>query len=39
MRVAQQFLAALARDRDGPVTALKDHLDGGAPAEPNRRTP
>ncbi|MDU0288610.1 metalloregulator ArsR/SmtB family transcription factor [Saccharothrix longispora] len=28
MRVAQQFLAALARDWDGPLDALKDHLDG-----------
>ena len=27
MRVAQQFLAALARDWDGPLGALKDHLD------------
>jgi DNA-binding transcriptional ArsR family regulator len=26
MRVAQQFLAALARDWDGPLEALKDHL-------------
>ena len=25
-RVAQQFLAALARDWDGPLEALKDHL-------------
>jgi hypothetical protein len=24
--VAQQFLAALARDWDGPLDALKDHL-------------
>ena len=30
MRVAQQFLAALARDWDGPLNALKDHLDKGA---------
>jgi hypothetical protein len=33
MRVAQQFLAALARDWDAPLGALKDHLDrdaGGA---------
>ena len=29
MRVAQQFLAALARDWDGPLSALKDHLDRG----------
>jgi DNA-binding transcriptional ArsR family regulator len=27
MRVAQQFLAALARDWDGPLEALKDHLN------------
>src|SRR5205807_4558208 len=26
MRVAQQFLAALARDWDGPLELLKDHL-------------
>jgi len=26
-RVAQQFLAALARDWDGPLNALKEHLD------------
>jgi DNA-binding transcriptional ArsR family regulator len=31
MRVAQQFLAALASDWDGPLTALKDHLDRSAP--------
>ena len=30
MRVAQQFLAALARDWDGTLGALTDHLDGGA---------
>jgi DNA-binding transcriptional ArsR family regulator len=27
MRVAQQFLAALARDWDGPLDALKQHLN------------
>ncbi|MBO2452837.1 helix-turn-helix transcriptional regulator [Actinomadura barringtoniae] len=27
MQVAQQFLAALARDWDGPLGALKDHLE------------
>jgi DNA-binding transcriptional ArsR family regulator len=27
MQVAQQFLAALARDWDGPLGALKPHLD------------
>ena len=26
MQVAQQFLAALARDWDGPLDALRDHL-------------
>jgi DNA-binding transcriptional ArsR family regulator len=30
MQVAQQFLAALARDWDGPLGALKEHLDRGA---------
>jgi DNA-binding transcriptional ArsR family regulator len=30
MQVAQQFLAALARDWDSPLGALKDHLDRGA---------
>jgi DNA-binding transcriptional ArsR family regulator len=36
MQVAQQFLAALARDWDSPLGALKDHLDRGArgPASP-----
>src|SRR5271155_5111624 len=32
MQVAQQFLAALARDWDGPLDALKDHLSRGARA-------
>jgi DNA-binding transcriptional ArsR family regulator len=32
MRVAQQFLAALARDWDGPLSALKEHLDTGGTA-------
>ncbi len=27
MRVAQQFLAALARDWDGPLDALTEHLE------------
>jgi hypothetical protein len=31
MQVAQQFLAALARDWDGRLGALKDHLEGDAP--------
>jgi hypothetical protein len=30
MQVAQQFLAALARDWDSPLGALKEHLDGSA---------
>jgi DNA-binding transcriptional ArsR family regulator len=38
MRVAQQFLAALARDWDSPLGALADHLDHaiGQPATPLR---
>ena len=37
MQVAQQFLAALARDWDGPLSALQDHLEQGAggPAPPH----
>jgi hypothetical protein len=31
MRVAQQFLAALARDWDGPLAALTSHLDTSDP--------
>jgi DNA-binding transcriptional ArsR family regulator len=30
MQVAQQFLAALTRDWDGPLGALQDHLDRSA---------
>ena len=30
MQVAQQFLAALARDWEGPLDALKEHLDRDA---------
>jgi len=30
MKVAQQFLAILARDWDGPLAALQDHLTAGA---------
>jgi DNA-binding transcriptional ArsR family regulator len=30
MQVAQQFLAALARDWDSPLGALQDHLDRSA---------
>jgi DNA-binding transcriptional ArsR family regulator len=32
VRVAQQFLAALAHDWDGRLDALRDHLDRAAPA-------
>jgi DNA-binding transcriptional ArsR family regulator len=39
MQVAQQFLAALARDWDGPLGALRDHLDRSATAPPDPRTP
>ena len=31
MQVAQQFLAALARDWDDRLGALTDHLDAGLP--------
>ncbi|MGI8778181.1 MAG: metalloregulator ArsR/SmtB family transcription factor [Acidimicrobiales bacterium] len=30
MQVAQQFLAVLARDWDGPLDTLKDHIDRSA---------
>jgi DNA-binding transcriptional ArsR family regulator len=39
MQVAQQFLAALARDWDGPLDALKDHLDQHARGSALRRSP
>jgi DNA-binding transcriptional ArsR family regulator len=42
MQAAQQFLAALARDWDGPLHAFKDHLDrqvaDHTPARTERRT-
>jgi DNA-binding transcriptional ArsR family regulator len=42
MQVAQQFLAALARDWDGPLGALKQHLDlstdPAAPTKPATQT-
>jgi hypothetical protein len=40
MQVAQQFLAALARNWDGPLGALKDQLDREAhpPAAPRHET-
>ena len=34
MQVAQQFLAALARDWDGQLDALRDHLDAVVAARP-----
>ncbi|HEX4256576.1 MAG TPA: metalloregulator ArsR/SmtB family transcription factor [Streptosporangiaceae bacterium] len=38
MQVAQQFLAALARDWDGPLGALKQHLDLSTdPAAPTKK--
>jgi DNA-binding transcriptional ArsR family regulator len=36
MQVAQQFLVALARDWDGALGALTDHLDRGAQGPPGR---
>ena len=36
MQVAQQFLAALARDWDRQLDALQDHLDAAVAAEPTR---
>ena len=36
MQVAQQFLAALARDWDGPLSALRDHLDASG-ADPRHK--
>jgi DNA-binding transcriptional ArsR family regulator len=38
MEVAQQFLAALARDWDRQLDALKDHLDAAVAARPTRTT-
>jgi DNA-binding transcriptional ArsR family regulator len=36
MQVAQQFLAALARDWDSQLDALRNHLDAAAAAQPMR---
>ena len=38
MQVAQQFLAAMARDWDRQLDALQDHLDSVAATRPARRT-
>jgi DNA-binding transcriptional ArsR family regulator len=37
VQVAQQFLTALAHDWDGRLSALKDHLDRSARAQPERK--
>ena len=37
MQVAQQFLAALARDWDRQLDALQDHLNAAAAAQPTRK--
>jgi DNA-binding transcriptional ArsR family regulator len=37
MQVAQQFLAALARDWDGQLDALKDHLNATASVQPKKK--
>jgi len=39
MQVAQQFLAALARDWDSPLDALRDHLDRSARGPAGPRSP
>ena len=38
MQVAQQFLAALARDWERPLDALRDHLDAAAAKQPTQPT-
>jgi len=37
MQVAQQFLAALARDWDRQLESLQDHLDAATAAQPTRK--
>ena len=37
MQVAQQFLAALARDWDRQLESLQDHLNAAAAAQPTRK--
>jgi DNA-binding transcriptional ArsR family regulator len=37
MQVAQQFLAALARDWDSQLESLQDHLNATAPVQPTRK--
>jgi DNA-binding transcriptional ArsR family regulator len=38
MQVAQQFLAALARDWDRQLASLQDHLNAAVAAQPTPRT-
>jgi hypothetical protein len=38
MQVAQQFLAAMARDWDRQLDALQDHLDSVVSTQPARGT-
>jgi len=38
MQVAQQFLAALARDWDNQLDALQGHLNAVVAAQPTQRT-
>jgi DNA-binding transcriptional ArsR family regulator len=38
MQVAQQFLAALARDWDRPLDALQEHLNAAVAVQPTHRT-
>ena len=37
MQVAQQFLAALARDWDSQLASLQDHLNAAVAAQPTRK--
>ena len=37
MQVAQQFLAALARDWDSQLESLQEHLNAAMPAQPTRK--
>ena len=37
MQVAQQFLAALARDWDSQLESLQDHLNAAVAAQPTRK--
>jgi DNA-binding transcriptional ArsR family regulator len=37
MQVAQQFLAAIARDWDSQLESLQDHLNAAAAAQPTRK--